>query len=128
MSFAVVNGAVCQCSFGVAPCSLTVTSVTNVLGSNLPLASIMDQTPANLATFGMCTSMANPAVSAATAAALGVLTPQPCSPVISSPWAPGSPTVLVSGNPALTNNSKTMCAYAGIIQIVNSGQQSLQIP
>lgn len=128
MSFAVVNGAVCQCSFGAAPCSLTVTSVTNILGSNLPLASIMDQTPANLATFGMCNSMANPAVSAATAAALGVLTPQPCSPVISSPWAPGSPTVLVSGNPVLTNTSKTMCAYAGIIQIVNPGQQSLQVP
>lgn len=128
MGFAVVNGAICQCTFGMAPCSLTVTSVTNVLGSNLPLASIMDQTPANLSTFGMCNSMANPAVSAATAAALGVLTPQPCSPVISSPWAPGSPTVMVSGNPALTNTSKAMCMYAGVIQIVNPGQQSLQIP
>lgn len=128
MSFAVCNGAVCQCSFGMAPCSLVVTSVTNSLGCNMPLASIMDNTPANLSTFGMCTSMANPAVAAATAAALGVLTPQPCSPVIVSPWAPGSPTVLVSGKPSLNNTSKAFCAYAGVVQILNPGQMTVLIP
>lgn len=128
MSFAVCNGAMCQCSFGVAPCNLVVTSVTNVLGCSLPLASIMDNTAMNLSTFGMCTSLANPVVASATAAALGVLTPQPCMPMITAPWAPGSPTVLISGKPALTNISKAMCAYAGIIQIVNPGQQTIQIP
>lgn len=128
MSIAVVNGAICQCSFGMAPCPLVVTSVTNVLGSNLPVASIMDHKAANLATFGMCSSMANPAVSAATAAALGVLTPQPCSPMILSPWAPGSPTVLVANNPVLHHGCKTFCAYGGVIQINNPGQQALQVP
>ncbi|MDR2437860.1 MAG: DUF4280 domain-containing protein, partial [Planctomycetaceae bacterium] len=39
----------------------------------------------NLATFGMCSSPANPAVAAATAAALGVLTPMPCIPVTVAP-------------------------------------------
>lgn len=128
MSFAVVNGAVCTCTFGAAPCPLIVTSQMSVLGTNLPIASIMDQKPANLATFGMCSSMANPVVSAATAAALGVLTPQPCLPVIAAPWTPGSPMVLVCNNPALQHNSQAMCAYAGVIKISNPGQQSLQIP
>ncbi|NLK38416.1 MAG: DUF4280 domain-containing protein [Epulopiscium sp.] len=127
MALAVCNGALCQCSFGVAPCPLVVTSVTNVLASGLPMASIMDNKAANLATFGMCTSMANPAVAAATAAALGVLTPQPCSPVIPAPWAPGSPTVLVSGKPALSNSSKAMCVYGGVIQIVNPGQVNVMV-
>ena len=127
MALAVCNGALCQCSFGMAPCTLVVTSVTNVLGSSLPMASIMDNKAANLPTFGMCTSMANPAVAAATAAALGVLTPQPCSPVVPAPWAPGSPTVLVSGKPALNNSSKAMCAYGGVIQIVNPGQVSVMV-
>lgn len=128
MALAVLNGAMCQCSFGAAPCPLTVTSNTNVLGMNLPIATIMDQKPANLPTFGMCSSMANPAVASATAAAMGVLTPQPCSPVIAAPWAPGSPTVLVGGTPALNNSSKAMCAYAGVIQITTPGQTSIQIP
>jgi hypothetical protein len=123
MALAVCNGALCQCSLGMAPCILVVTSVTNVLDSGLPMASIMDNKPAILAIFGVCTSMANPAVAAETATAptLGVLTPQPCSSVILAPWTPGSPTVLVSGKPALSNSSKAMCVYGGVIQIVNPG-------
>jgi len=128
MGFAVCNGAMCQCSFGAAPCSLIVTSNTTSLGGGMPLATIMDNKPANLPTFGMCSSLANPAVSAATAAALGVLTPQPCSPVIAAPWAPGSPTVMLNNKPALNNASKAMCAWAGVIQVVNPGQQTVQIP
>ncbi|MGL4791661.1 MAG: DUF4280 domain-containing protein [Anaerotignaceae bacterium] len=128
MALAVCNGASCQCTFGTAPASLVVTNVTTIMGCNMPLASIMDMTPANLPTFGMCSSMANPAVAAATSAAMGVLTPQPCTPVISGPWIPGSPSVLVCGSPALNNSSKAMCAFAGVIQITNPAQQTIQIP
>lgn len=128
MSIAVMNGALCQCNFGVAPCPLVVTKVSSILGCSMPFATIMDNTVSNIATFGMCNSITNPAVASATAAALGVLTPQPCSPVLTTTWLPGSPTVLLSGNPALNHSSKLMCAYAGIIQITNPGQQSIQIP
>lgn len=128
MAVAVVNGALCQCSFGAAPCPLMVMSNTTVMACNLPMATIMDNKTVNLATFGMCSSLVNPAVASATAAALGVLTPQPCSPVIVAPWAPGSPSVLVNNNPVLNNVSKAMCAYAGVIQITNPGQQSIQVP
>ncbi len=128
MGVLVCNGAMCQCSFGAAPCTLIATSAPTAMGGSMPLASIMDNTPANLPTFGMCMSIANPAVASATAAALGVLTPQPCVPVVSSPWAPGSPTVIVGGNTALNNLSKAFCAYAGIIQIVNPGQFTVMVP
>jgi hypothetical protein len=89
----------------------------------------MDFAPmVNILPFGMCSSLANPTVAAATAAALGVLTPMPCMPVTLAPWAPGSPTVLLGTFPALNSSSKCMCAWAGVISIVNPGQFTVQIP
>ena len=61
------------------------------------------------------------AAAAATAAALGVLTPMPCIPVIPGPWLPTKPTVLVDNMPILTNASKCFCAYAGVISITSPG-------
>ena len=128
MGFAVCGGAKLMCSFGMAP------SVMNVLPNNktvssMPLANIMDNKPmVNVMPFGMCTCLSNPTVASATAAALGVLTPMPCVPVLTAPWAPGSPTVLIGGKPALNNTSKLMCAYGGVIQILNPGTTNIQVP
>ncbi|NLM85011.1 MAG: DUF4280 domain-containing protein [Clostridiales bacterium] len=128
MGFPVVNGSMCMCSFGAAPCPLVVTSQMQTLGMNMPVATIMDNTPANLPTFGMCTTPSNPAVASATAAALGVLTPAPCVPVFTAPWAPGSPTVLVGNKPALNNSSKLMCAYGGVVSITMSPATTITVP
>ena len=128
MGFQVCMGATMQCSFGVAPSSLVVLPVNKVL-TVTPDANIMDNKPmVNILPFGMCSSMANPTVAAATAAALGALTPMPCVPVIPAPWVPGSPTVLIGNMPALNSDSKLMCAYAGVIQITNPGQTTVMIP
>ncbi|MEB3288684.1 MAG: DUF4280 domain-containing protein [Leptolyngbya sp.] len=130
MGIQVVMGATLQCSFGVAPSSLMVIpkGPPTVVGGPLA-ASIMDFAPmVNILPFGMCTSLANPTVATATAAALGVLTPMPCVPVTVAPWAPGSPTVLLGTFPALNNSSKCMCAWAGVISILNPGQFTVQIP
>ena len=117
-----------QCSFGAAPSSLVVLPANKTL-TVTPDANIMDNKPmVNILPFGMCSSLANPTVASATAAALGVLTPMPCIPVIPAPWAPGSPTVLIANMPALNNSSKLMCAYGGVIQITNPGQSTVMIP
>ena len=77
---------------------------------------------------GMCSSLANPAVSAATAAAGGVLTPQPCSPVLTAPWMPGSLTVQIGGKSALNNTSKLMCSYGGVIQVSVTPAMTVKVP
>jgi Domain of unknown function (DUF4280) len=82
----------------------------------------------NIMPFGMCTSVANPEVAAATAAALGVLTPMPCIPATVAPWAPGAPTVAYGKMPALDNTSKCMCMWAGVISITFPGQVQTSIP
>ena len=89
----VTQGAVLQCSFGLSPCTLVITVPSRP----------------------KCT------VSSATSAAMGVLTPMPCVPVISSPWSPGSSQVKVGGIAALTDNSKCMCSYGGNISITSPG-------
>ena len=111
-----------QCSFGVAPSSLVVLP-TNKVMSTTPAANIMDNKPImNVPPFGMCSSLANPTVAAATSAALGVLTPMPCVPVTTAPWVPGSTKVMIANMPALESNSKLMCNWGGVIQIVSPGQ------
>ncbi|HLY83036.1 MAG TPA: DUF4280 domain-containing protein [Acidimicrobiales bacterium] len=122
----VVSGAVLMCSFGVAPSSLTVLPDSRVTAAGQPAAKITDCQPmANIAPFGMCISLANPQVAAATSAALGVLTPQPCIPV-TTPWQPGSTSVMVAGTPALTATCTCQCAWAGQITITMPGQMTVQ--
>lgn len=125
MGILACGGATTQCSFGVAPSSLMVLPTNRVL-SVMPFANIMDTIPfVNILPFSMCTSMANPAVAAATAAALGVLTPMPCTPVPAGPWVPGVPTVLIGNMPAVDMNCKLMCSFGGVIQILNPGQTTV---
>lgn len=130
MANAVCMGAMCACSFGMTPSSLVVTPENRVVAGTMPVATVMDYVPMkNILPFGMCSSMANPQVAAATAAALGVLTPMPCVPAIPAPWTPGAPTVMVGGKPALNSTSKLMCAWGGVIQITASpGTVTLQVP
>ena len=130
MSQLVVAGAQLQCVFGAAPSVLAVVPQgPPVMGSSLPAATINDNQPTvNIPPFGMCSSPNNPQVIAATSAALGVFTPMPCVPVTTAPWAPGSPTVLIGGKPALTDTSKCMCTWAGMISIAMPGQTTVMVP
>lgn len=121
-------GAALQCSFGMAPGTLMVLPANRVLTA-VPDANIMDNKPmVNILPFGACQSMANPTVAAATAAALGVLTPMPCVPCTTAPWAPGSATVMLANMPALNNSSKLMCLWGGVISINMPGQTTVSIP
>lgn len=120
----VTSGAVLQCSQGLSPSTLTILDPTRPKAGNMPMGNVMDFVPmTNIAPFGMCRSMANPQVSAATSAAMGVLTPMPCVPVITAPWAPGGLSK-VANFPALLDNCKCMCAWAGQISVSNPGNTS----
>lgn len=107
--------AMLQCTFGLAPASLIVLPTSKVIIEGKPAATIVDCAPmVNISPFGMCTALSNPTVAAATAAALGVLTPMPCVPV-TSPWMPGAPKTMIGGKPALTAGSMCNCAWGGVI-------------
>ncbi|HEY7008234.1 MAG TPA: DUF4280 domain-containing protein [Jatrophihabitantaceae bacterium] len=117
----VVLGALVQCSFGMAPTSLAPLPTPRVTIEGRPAATISDCMPlVNIPTFGMCSSLANPTVAAATSAALGVLTPMPCVPV-TTPWKPGAMKTTIGGIPALTQGSTCQCAWGGVIEILVPG-------
>ena len=127
MGLLVTGTAILNCSFGAAPTPLTVLPINKVL-VNMPAANIMDNKPfLNITPFGVCTSLANPTVAAATAAALGVLTPMPCLPVTVAPWVVGTPTVLIGNMPVLNSDSKLMCMWAGVISISYAGQVKVMV-
>lgn len=129
MGFQVVNGAELACPMGDSPSSLTVLPVNRTQSDSQPEATIQDFVPMmNIMPFGMCMSLANPEVAAATAAAMGVLTPQPCMPAITGPWSPGVATVMIAEMPALDNVSMCNCLWGGVITITQPGQQNVQIP
>jgi hypothetical protein len=118
---AVTSTAMLQCSFGLAPATLTVLPVARVMIEGKPAAAITDSAPmVNVPPFGMCSSLANPTVAAATAAALGVLTPMPCVPV-TTPFINGATTTMIGGQPGLTLGAQCTCAYGGAVQIINPG-------
>ena len=124
-----VASATLQCTFGAAPSVLSVLPTNRTMVGGPPGANIMDYIPmVNIMPFGVCSSLANPTVASATSAAMGVLTPMPCIPVTTAPWTPGSPTVLIGNMPALSNMSKCMCTWGGVISITFPGQVQTQVP
>ena len=122
---AVTTGTTIACSMGVAPSSLVAGAPRSAL-AGAPMAVVTDVVPTtNISTFSMCVTPTNPAVAAATTAALGVLTPAACLPVPTGPWAPGSASVAVDGVPAVTATSTCFCAWGGVISVTMPSQGSV---
>lgn len=120
---------VIKCAFGMAPSSLTVLPMNMIMSTTGPIANIIDNKPImNILPFGMCITPSNPMVAAATAAALGVLVPMPCIPVVSAPWVPGSIKVMVKVMPALDQKSVAMCNWGGVINTIFPGQIKIIVP
>ena len=129
MGQAAVTGATMTCPFAAAPVPvpLNVTSNSQVLIDGKPAGTIQDAgAMVNIPSFGMCTTLSNPQVAAATAAALGVLTPQPCVPQTQS-FIPTQAKVLVGGKPCLTGDCSVMCMYGGKISIMMPGQAKVMV-
>jgi hypothetical protein len=125
MGLQVAMGACLRCSFGAAPSTLIV---ARTVAATTPAATILDNVPiANVLPFGVCSSLANPSVAAATTAALGVLTPMPCVPATVAPWAPPSPHVRVNCVPSIDESATLMCMWGGVIQIDSAGQGNTNV-
>lgn len=125
MATAVVSGASVKCTMGMAPGQLLVTSQATVLVGGAPAATITDAAPmTNVTPCGMCMSITNPQVAAATAAALGVLTPMPCVPVPAGIWT-CSGTPMIGGKPALSTDATLACTYGGSLRIASPGQMKV---
>jgi hypothetical protein len=118
------SGAALQCSFGTAPATFAASGVQ--VDATAPAGVVSDVAPSNVPPFAMCTSLSNPQVAAATSAASGVLTPQPCVPVL-SPWAPGSSKVTIGGVAALDDSSQCNCSWGGVITVNSAGQTSVTV-
>jgi hypothetical protein len=114
----VCTGAALQCSMGSSPATFSATSQSVVAPTGA--GTVSDTSASNVPTFGMCQSLSNPQVAAASSA--GPLVPQPCSPVIVAPWSPGSTSITVGGLAALDDSCQCACAWAGTITVSSAGQ------
>jgi hypothetical protein len=126
----VLMGATLKCDQAIptGPAKLTVLPTNMVQGESQVAATVQDFAPmVNIPTMGMCKTQANPMVAAATAAAMGALTPQPCVPVTTSPWSPGSSKFTVKDFAALTDDSTCSCAWGGSISVVDAGSSKEQV-
>ncbi len=117
----VTDGTTCSCSFGTLPAVLSAgpSSTGEALGMKV-LTEMMIVANTNIPPFGMCSSLANPAVASATSAAMGALTPQPCTPMVAAPWSPAATNTTILNQKAVTELSKCTCSYGGVISIVKS--------
>ena len=128
MAKLVVHGAMLKCSMGNAPSQLVVLPANAVEGDNAPAANIQDMKPnLNILPFGLCMSVMNPQVAAATSLAMGVLTPQPCLPMTTAPWVPGSTSVIVGSGPAVSDLCMLLCQWGGQIQVQVAGQTTTEV-
>lgn len=117
----VTSGTMLSCSMGASPAALVVPDPLVV--ATTPVATVVDTIPiTNIPTFGMCMSLGNPEVAAATAAAEGVLTPQPCLPATGTPWTPGALTNQAGGLPCVLVSSMCACTWGGVITVVAPDQ------
>jgi len=110
MANPIVTGAMCTCTFGVAPGTVSVTSQPMVKSGQMPVGTIMERT---VTPFGMCNAIPT--------------APSPCTPAITS-WVPGCPTVMVSKKPMLTNSCKGICGKGGMISFINTPAMLVKTP
>jgi hypothetical protein len=112
-----------QCSMGTTPASFSASGESVAAGT---AAGVVDDiADENIPPFGMCNSLSNPQVAAASSG--GTLVPQTCQPVIAGPWSPGSTGVTLDQVAALDDGSTCDCAWGGTISITSAGQTDCTI-
>jgi hypothetical protein len=112
----VCTGAALQCSLGTTPATFAASGIQVSAGS--PVGVVTEVTPANVPPFGLCTTPSNPQVASAHA-------PQPCVPVLISPWSPGSARVTINGVNAVDDSSQCLCTWGGVVTVSAAGQTAV---
>lgn len=126
-NIAVCSGAQVNCAFGDGPKNVNVLPLGNKAGGSKEIMSIINIIPyLNIPSFGMCKSLTNPLVASATAAAMGVLTPQSCIPVI-TPFTPGAIKTTTFNIPMVQQSNTSLCIWGPTITISKPGQEDLNI-
>ena len=121
MPYLVCTGATLRCSSGTATATFSASGAKVSAGA--AAGTVSDATAANVPPFGNCTSLGNPAVNSATAAAGGTtVVPQPCMPVLTGDWTTGSARGKVGPAAALTSSSQCSCSWGGDITVTDPGQ------
>lgn len=121
MSEFLTTGTLIECNMGVLKIPFIADDLPGAPKENgLPVATMTQVvTGKNIASFGMCNSIANPAVVAATAAAQGVKTPAPCMP-FGTAWLPPSFTAKYLGLPLARADAVCACALGGVIKVTQA--------
>jgi len=102
----VFRGATLECDKGNKPSLLDMPCSHGVYRDGKPQVNIQDFKPmVNIMPFGRCSKRNGP-----------------CKPD-TAVWIGGKEDVLVEGQPALLDNSKTTCAVGGKIKIIKDGQE-----
>ena len=114
----ICDGQQIKCNRATASFTLTVPPIRKVTCGHRPVANIMDnKIGVNIPPVCVCKSPMNPAVVSMIASTYGVTRQAPSAPLLTAPWVPGNPQVMVEHSPALTKDSKLICAWGGIIEI-----------
>jgi hypothetical protein len=123
----VVEGATLKCSCGSQTSKLKLPRNSKITINQIKQATVADyHANVNILPFGQCNSIKNPQVKKATEANHGRLTPQPCQPVILSPWNNEKGNVINDDDANLLNTSTLRCKWHKEnekIEISDDGQQ-----
>lgn len=114
----VLHGATLGCTHGSSTAFLSIAPGRR---AGALVATVRDHASLmNIAPFGLCSSLSNPRVAAATAASRGDLTPQFCVPHTPGPWTQSDPATEVDGVEALHEGATCRCAWGGRISVKSS--------
>ena len=112
----VCKGAKLKCSFGEEPKEMTILPIGLSVQGN-PVATAMDLIPfLNIPAFGKCKSPANP-MNWKIVGPAPVFIPSSCIPLPIMLWNPAAEQTKIAGFPAMLETSKTMCIWAGSIEV-----------
>ena len=112
----VCKGAKLKCSFGEEPKEMTILPIGLSVQGN-PVATAMDLIPfLNIPAVGKCKSPANP-MNWKIVGPAPVFIPSSCIPIPIMLWNPAAEQTKIAGFPAMLETSKTMCIWAGSIEV-----------